>query len=123
MVQRRFESMRDIKPPRPEIQDDAIAEEIAKHIIEAVNLDEFYWDGDDIQDRIGKVRDEIIANGAPEHVFRRLAKKEPPASCSGEKSAQCRVYEGIADHCEHITKAIVAEVMEAANKRYDERYC
>ena len=87
-----------------------------------MNLDEFYWEGDDVAVRIGQVRDDIMLNGAPEKVFIRLAKKEPPADCQRRKSEQRLLFESVSHHCEHIAKAIVAEVMEAAEKRYDERY-
>ncbi len=122
MTQLRFESMRDLKPSRPTVQDEAVAEEIARHIVEAVNLDEFYWEGDDVTARIRQVRDEIVLNGEPEKVFIRLAKKEPPADCQRRKSEQRLLYERVSEHCEHIAKAIVAEVLEASGKRYDERY-
>jgi hypothetical protein len=122
MTQMRFESMRELRPPRPTVHDEAIAEEIATHIVEAVNLDEFYWEGDDITDLIAIVRDDIILHGEPEKVFLRIASKEPPEDCKGTKSQRCHMYETISQHCVHITGAIVAEVLEAAEKRYDERY-
>lgn len=110
------------KPPRPTVQDEKVASRIAARIVEAVNLDEFYWTKEEVPDRIADVTQEIVLYGKPRGVFYRLWKKQPLADCSGRRGGHPYGWDGIDDHCRDIADEIAKEELERAVEEYRERY-
>jgi hypothetical protein len=120
--QLRLPVCKGIKPPPPSYQDEKIAEQIARRIVAAVNMDECYWVAGEIEDVVYDVMLEIMRAGHPRTVFRRLEKRQPPLSCYGERATHPYGWEGIDDHCNHVADDIAADVMAAARAEYKERY-
>lgn len=122
--QQRFKSMKNLKPPRPTIREEKVATKIAERIIDEVNLDEFYWEGSEIEDRITDVAFEIMRCGRPATVFGRLYGIQPRV---GDKEFGLRVthpygWEGIDDHCRAIADEIAAEELRSALAHYKNLY-
>jgi hypothetical protein len=95
---------------------------IAKRIVEEVNLDEFYWEAHEIEDRILDVRDEIMRSGRPATVFSRLYDRQPPINDRGDKAGEPYGWDGIDEHCRHIADQIAEEELQAAVKWWRETY-
>lgn len=115
--QLRFPTLRSCRPPRPTIQSERVATAIARRIVAEVNLDDFYWEPEEISERIADVSDEIQRCGRPETVFSRLHKRQHLVSCSGEYG-----WEGIDEHCRAIADEIAAEELQAAIQWWRKRY-
>lgn len=122
MSQMRFETMKDLKPPAPSLLDEAVATKIAMRIVTDVNMDEFYWSSDELNERVNDVRDEIMTGGDPGRVFDRLRAKHKPTSASGKREGHPYGFNGIALHCSQIATEITGSELIDAVKRYIERY-
>lgn len=122
MNQMRFEAMKELKPPEPGIRDEAIAKRIAERIVNAVNLDEFYWTPDEIEERVADVTSEIVLNGDPKSVFQRLVRNQRPVNCAGKKEGHPYAFVGIDDHCRNIAAEITGDELIEAQIRYQQRY-
>jgi len=114
MKQKRFPSMFELRPPRPTTRDKKVARRISERLVCEVNLDDFYWEPSEIEDRVLDVTAEIVLNGEPAKVFHRLAKKYTGADPYG--------WEGIDDHCRAIADEIEAEEVQKARREYAKRY-
>lgn len=122
MRQPRFPCMKSCRPPKPTFTSERVATAIARRLVAEVNLDEFYWEADEIEERILDVRDEIMRAGRPTTVFTRLWKRQPPVSCNGERGAHPYGWDGIDEHCRAIADGIAEEELQAAIKWWRERY-
>jgi hypothetical protein len=120
--QLRFETMKSVRPPVPTIRTPDVAERIARRIIAEVNLDDFYWEPGEIEDRVYDVTQEIARCGRPANVFSRLYQRQPPFNDRGDRGGHPFGWEGIDEHCRHIADEIAEEELDAARKHYTERY-
>lgn len=105
-----------LKPSKPTIRTPRVAERIAKRIVAAVNLDEFYWESSEIPDRVFDVAQEIMCCGRPATVFGRLQRKSPPVTNAPRSERVCHPYgwEGIDEHCREIADEIETEELRRA---------
>jgi hypothetical protein len=110
------------KPLPPTIRDETVARQIAKRIVATVNLDEFYWLAEEIDDRVLDVQWEIMRCGRPATVFSRLERRQPLASCRGDRVTHPYGWEGIDEHCRNIGDEIAQSVLNEARKQYRDRY-
>lgn len=120
MKQTRFPTMRHLKPPRPTIRTQAVARRIAQRIVSEVNLDEFYWERHEIEDRVDDVTREIMRVGRPRTVFHRLYLQQP--LFDGQRGGDPYGWEGIEEHCESIADEIADEELRKAVEEYERRY-
>ena len=120
MKQQRFAGMP--KPDPPTICTEDVALAIAKRLVSEVNLDDFYWSPEEINNRIWDVQQEIMRCGRPATVFSRLERRQPLASCSGERVTHPYGWEGIDEHCRCIGAEIAEEELRCALDEYASRY-
>lgn len=92
-----------------------MAEAIAKRLVAEVNLDDFYWEPEEVPERISDVSDEIQRSGCPATVFSRLVKR-------GSKNWHEYRWEGIDEHCRQIADDIAAEELQQAILWWRKRY-
>lgn len=116
MKQKTFPGMR---PPRPTIRTRRVAERVAVRLVEAVNLDEFYWTREELPERIADVTEEIMRLGFPAAVFKRLHKQERNRLGDGGHNYG---WEGIHEHCGVIADDIACEELERAFVEWDRDY-
>jgi len=118
-----FPQTKKIIPPRPTIRSESVAYQIAKEIVETVNLDEVYWTADELNDRIFDVQHDIMENGNPADVFERLHRKSPfKTDEQRERVTAPYGWEGIDEHCRHIAGMIAEEKLVDAVDAWKERY-
>ncbi len=103
---------RDVRPPVPTVQTEAVALAIATRIVTEVNMDEFYWTKGEVPDCVLDVQDEIMRHGEPKTVFFRL----------WQRGMSKYGWEGIEEHCEHIAGDIADEELKKARLKYAKRY-
>ena len=89
-----------LKPPVPTMRTPRVARAIAQRIVKTVNDDDFYWEPEEVPERIADVTEEIVRCGRPATVFSRLDKRDTDANHYG--------WEDIDEHC----RAIADEIAE-----------
>jgi len=118
-----FPQTKSIVPPRPTIQSERVAYEIAREIVVEVNLDDVYWNADELDDRIFDVQQEIMARGNPASVFDRLYHKQPfRTDEKRERVTAPYGWEGIDEHCRWIADEIAERKLTEATKAWEKRY-
>lgn len=100
-----------LRPDPPTLRSRAVAEEIARRIVAEVNLDDFYWEKDELPDRIADVTEEIMGGGKVRTLFTRLHRKQPPYNDKGDLGGHPYGWEGIDEHCRHIADEIADGVL------------
>lgn len=122
MQQLRFNTMRQLRPPKPTAHDEGVALKIAERIVAEVNLDEFYWTVEEVPQRVDEMVEEIIKKGRPRTVVHRLWKNQPLVSDDGTRGSHPWGWEGIEEHCFAIADKIEAEEVKAAVDHWMKRY-
>jgi len=103
-----------LKPPKPTIRTSHVAERIARRIVAEVNLDDFYWELEEVPECVEDVKQEIMRCGRPATVFDRLSRKGViPIKYD---------WDGIDEHCRHIGDRIAKEELERAMTEYRRDY-
>jgi len=122
MKQLRFPAIKFCRPPKPTITSERVAEAIAKRIVAEVNLDECYWEADELEERILDVCGEIMRAGRPATVFSRLYRRQPLVNDRGDRGGHPYGWEGIDEHCRAIAGEIAEEELHAAVQWWKKRY-
>lgn len=114
--------MKNLRPPKPTVNDECVARRIAERIVAEVNLDDFYWTPDETPRLMDEMTGEIMRAGRPRTVVRRLYKNQPLVSDNGQRGGHPWGWEGIEEHCFAIADKIEAEEINAAVEHWQKRY-
>ncbi len=111
------------KPKRPSMKTESVALAIAKRIVAAVNIENFYWKPDEIEDRVFDVKQEIIRGGRPDGVFNRLYRRRTFTNTTGRQvHGNPYGWDGLHSHCVLIANEITHEEREKAIQRWSAHY-
>lgn len=108
----RLPGFEGVHPPRPELTDEAVAGDAAVLAVGALNLDEFYWTGEEVAVRVLQMQG-LLMQG------RRLNARLIRELHGQHGGWKCGDFE---PHLEAIGPKIEQEVLESAVQRWRERY-
>lgn len=111
-----------LKPSPPTIRSRIVAERVAARLVAEVNVDDLYWEPEEIPTRLADVTREIMRYGRPETVFSRLYKQQHPIDDTGRRGGHPYGWEGIDEYCRAIAKGIADEETAKAVGRHKREF-
>jgi hypothetical protein len=107
----RLPGFEDVRPPKPTRTTPAVADAIAKEIVEIINLDEFYFDANECEG-LAWALSQAIQTGQPANKWLGIVGRHYRAIWT----------DGIDEHFYHIAPGIVDEHVQRAIKQWEEKY-